>query len=151
MDLHIIDDDVSICALLAEMSDYLGFSAQTFYSPKTYLALTENLPPPLLSILTDIKMPEMNGFELMDEVRKKNADQKFVVISGSPYEKPHDEFACFYLLKPFTLHKFKATLLTLSSCAKQGPDPDLYDCDNIGERNAFCIEGWHCPLNNTGI
>ena len=70
-------------------------------------------------ILTDIKMPEMSGLELCQQIHLRNPEQKIVILSG------HDEFkfaqqaiqygVVDYLLKPISLTELKNTLCKIKS------------------------------------
>ncbi len=65
-------------------------------------------------IITDISMPNMNGFEMIEQIRKKNKDISIVILSA------HNETEFFikgieygidgYLLKPFDIEQFLAIL-----------------------------------------
>jgi len=65
-------------------------------------------------IITDIRMPEMDGLELIKEIKKENIDAKFIVLSG------YDDFKYLkesinlgienYLLKPVNKDELQATL-----------------------------------------
>ncbi len=65
-------------------------------------------------IITDIRMPEMDGLELIKEIKNKNIDAKFIVLSG------YDDFKYLkesinlgienYLLKPVNKDELQATL-----------------------------------------
>lgn len=56
-------------------------------------------------VLTDIRMPEMNGIELIQEVRRRNVPTEFIVISGfaefSYVQQALQAGALDYQLKPF--------------------------------------------------
>ena len=66
------------------------------------LSVMENFTPDL--IITDIHMPEMNGLELIQEVKERGVCDRFIILTG------HDEFeyarqairhqVIDYLLKP---------------------------------------------------
>lgn len=65
-------------------------------------------------IITDIKMPVMDGLEMIRQLIQKDCTSKFIILSG------HSDFAFArealklgsvdYLLKPFTLNTFKHAL-----------------------------------------
>ncbi|MGL5435650.1 MAG: response regulator [Lachnospiraceae bacterium] len=73
-------------------------------------------------VITDIDMPEMNGLELIEQVRKQNIDCKFIIISGyRQFEYAHKALknnVDDYLLKPIdeqelneSLHRLKMAVL----------------------------------------
>ncbi len=148
MDIHIVDDDETIRILYASIAEKFGFSTLTFPCPDAYLEYmgSDEYSSPLLAILTDVNMPNMSGFELMDEVRKINSHQKFVVISGAPGVEPKEApLACFYFTKPVSVGKLKAVFEALLQCVEWGNHPDRVGCTSIDDRCDFCIEDWHCP------
>lgn len=65
-------------------------------------------------VLTDIKMPVMNGIELIKEAKKIYPDMEFVVLSGyGEYEftsKAMEEGVRYYILKPFDEEKIAEVL-----------------------------------------
>lgn len=66
-------------------------------------------------IITDIRMPQKNGLELIDEVRKLDITTEFVILSGYPdfsyaREAMRNRVA-YYLLKPIDTEEFISVLL----------------------------------------
>ncbi|GGG00150.1 response regulator transcription factor [Paenibacillus abyssi] len=67
--INIIEKVSTPCSTIQRASD--GYDA---------LEKLEDYKPDL--IITDIQMPEMNGFELINEVRNRGLCQRFVILSG---------------------------------------------------------------------
>jgi two-component system, response regulator YesN len=69
-------------------------------------------------VFTDIKMPEMDGLQLIHEVRKKNSKIKFVIVSGYgefDYAQKAIRYGVRnYLLKPVGVAEFEEVLLQLN-------------------------------------
>ena len=80
---HIIDDEITLCELAVELITSVGFEAISYTNPVEYLNYLNSdhyvVPD---GVFTDVEMPEMNGYELISEIRKKYPEQKIVVISG---------------------------------------------------------------------
>ncbi|MCP3876190.1 MAG: response regulator [Desulfobacteraceae bacterium] len=57
-------------------------------------------------VISDVDMPEMNGFDLMSKVKEKYPEKAFIIMSGeSDYEqKSHTEGASAFLAKPFEMN-----------------------------------------------
>ncbi len=148
MDIHIIDDDESMRTIYTAFAQSLNYRAKAFSSPHAYLEYMgcgEYLRPNL-TILSDVEMPKMSGYELMDRVRKAYPDQRFIIFTtGAPHSDPKNEFACFYLTKPVSIGKLEEVFKALSLCVESGPSERI-GCASIDDRRDFRIKDWHCPL-----
>jgi CheY-like chemotaxis protein len=109
-DILIVDDEPMVLAFL---KDLLGsysdrFNVHTAMSAEEALRILETHQISLLT--TDICMPEMDGFELILQARKKNPDTRFIVMtahgSDESFEKSMECGAVGFLKKPFTLDRF---------------------------------------------
>ncbi|MBM4346739.1 MAG: hybrid sensor histidine kinase/response regulator [Deltaproteobacteria bacterium] len=108
----IVDDEPLVLDLVASYASHIGFEATTARNGKEAL---ERLKSELITILiTDIKMPEMDGFELMKAVRSEFPDIHIMVMTahGASYTFT-DVVECGatdYIPKPFTLDEMRAKL-----------------------------------------
>ena len=68
--LMAVDDEADITFTLKKELEQSGFSLDVFNDPIT--ALSNFKPEYYDLILLDVKMPEMNGFELYQEIQKKD-------------------------------------------------------------------------------
>lgn len=61
---------------------------------------------PVDIVISDIDMPQMSGFELMEKVRKKDPEKIFILMSGvKEYEeKSRSKGASAFLAKPFEIN-----------------------------------------------
>ena len=67
--LMAVDDEADITFTLKKELEQSGFSLDVFNDPIT--ALSNFKPEYYDLILLDVKMPEMNGFELYQEIKKR--------------------------------------------------------------------------------
>lgn len=77
--------------------------------------------------VTDIMMPELNGMEVVQQLRKRNLKMVVVVITGFPSLDTARQFmqlgAYDYLPKPFTADEFRQTIL--SAIGKSDPKKSM--------------------------
>ncbi len=76
----IIDDERSIRNALKEILEYEKYQIDLAEDGEQGLKLFKEKEYDL--ILSDIKMPKMDGMELLDAVKKENPDQAFILITG---------------------------------------------------------------------
>jgi len=147
MDIHVVDDETIVRTLIAEMVRGLDYQSMEFSSPEHYLEYMNSIDytPPKMAILSDVMMPNMSGYELMNAVRKRYPRQRFIICTGTPEQATLENFACFYLVKPLRLEDLKKILQAIYLCNRNGPHPDTYKCASIDDRCQFGIGEWKCP------
>lgn len=77
--VHVIDDDEAIRASLAFLLDSAGMTVRTYESAPQFLA---DSPNPTGCIITDVRMPEISGLDLMRELAARGVRTPVVVITG---------------------------------------------------------------------
>ena len=78
----IVDDEVSIVNLMNSMLSANGYEAISATNGKEGLEQYNKEHPDL--VITDIIMPDMEGIELIRNLRKLDKDLPVVVMSGNP-------------------------------------------------------------------
>jgi CheY-like chemotaxis protein/phosphoribosyl 1,2-cyclic phosphodiesterase len=86
MKFYVVDDDPDLLALLARLLLDAGHTVETCASSRRALADIPNVRPDC--VVTDLMMPEMDGFELTRELRKRPelAAMKIIVLSAKTYD-----------------------------------------------------------------
>ncbi len=106
-DIWVIDDDRSVRFVLAEGLREAGYSVREFEGARSALAALAGGTPSL--VFTDVRMPEMDGLQLLETLKSRRADLPVVVMSaytdiastaGAFKGGAHD-----FLSKPFDLDK----------------------------------------------
>ncbi len=102
--IFVIDDDEIIRLSCEQILQKSGYKVETFGNGHEGIERLKQVRPPLLVV--DIKMPELNGFEVIKIVRKIDPDLVIVVITGyATIETAVDAMkigAYDFLPKPFT-------------------------------------------------
>jgi two-component system response regulator FixJ len=78
--VHVIDDDEAVrtsLAFLLEMSDLV---CRTYGSAPEFLKVAEDFKEGV--VVTDVRMPEMNGLELVRRLKDRGVDLPVIVITG---------------------------------------------------------------------
>ena len=83
-----VDDEADLTMLCRLALEYYGFNVNTFNDPQE--ALSNYKPGYYDLVILDIKMPKMDGFELYDEIKKKDPQAKICFLTAS--ELYYEEF-----------------------------------------------------------
>ncbi|HEY8616326.1 response regulator FixJ [Phenylobacterium sp.] len=78
--VHVIDDDEAMRESLSFLLDSAGIRARTYESAVAFLQQLDGLEPGC--IVTDVRMPEMNGLELVRRLKERGVQQPVIVITG---------------------------------------------------------------------
>jgi DNA-binding response OmpR family regulator len=78
--LLIVDDEQSICVVLARALGYLGFEVEAVNSGPEALARLAEADYDLM--LLDLRMPGMDGMEVMQHVRQTNPELPIIIMTG---------------------------------------------------------------------
>jgi two-component system, LuxR family, response regulator FixJ len=78
--VFVIDDQQSVRHALAEMLGVFGFSVESYDSAMSFLAAFDPKRPGC--VVADVRMPGMDGIELVRELGKRGASIPVVLISG---------------------------------------------------------------------
>lgn len=108
----LVEDDQTLLMALANALSTLGHEVVTAVNGKEALEIFKKQPPD--ATITDIKMPEMSGLELLKEIRKIDAKAAFLVITAYPtlegMVEAIDVGVVDYLTKPFRVAELEAGL-----------------------------------------
>jgi two-component system, LuxR family, response regulator FixJ len=75
----IVDDDSAVRDSMRALIESAGYTVKVYESAKEFL---KEPPPPGSCLITDIRMPEMDGLELQEEINKRGMDLPLVVMTG---------------------------------------------------------------------
>jgi len=113
----IVDDNLQISGPLREFLELSGFQSSMASSAEEALTLIKNNNFEV--VITDIMMPEMDGLELTDKI-KKEYDTDVIVMTGHTenysYEEAINKGASDFIFKPI---RFEELLLRLKRVLKE--------------------------------
>jgi DNA-binding response OmpR family regulator len=72
----VVDDEPDINKLYHTVLEHVGYTVESYKSP--LIALSTFIPSYYDAAILDIKMPEMNGLVLYNELRKRTEKSKYV-------------------------------------------------------------------------
>lgn len=78
--VHVIDDDEAMRQSLEFLLDTAGYAARTYESAPQFLQHLGSLEPGC--IVTDVRMPEMNGLELVRRLTAEGVTLPVIVLTG---------------------------------------------------------------------
>ena len=101
----IVDDADNNLLLLQDLLSELNYEVHVANNHREAIRINETNKPSL--ILLDIMMPEMDGFELYEKLKKQTPDIKVIFISAKSSEedrkKAFEMGALDYLVKPVSI------------------------------------------------
>ena len=82
MRVMLIDDDEKILKSIGESLDLNGIKNKRFSSPKE--ALLAYVTDKFDAVILDLKMPEMNGIEVLKAIKEHNSKAFVIILTGYP-------------------------------------------------------------------
>jgi len=110
----LVDDDMNFITLMSGYLTYQGYEVTTAETGTQAIALLDKMKPDL--IISDIVMPEMNGYKFAETVRKSPEINWIPIIFLSARDQSHDRVrglsagATVYMVKPFDLTELTAQI-----------------------------------------
>ena len=108
----VVDDEPAIVSTLKDSLEALGYQSIGASNGKEALQVIENNGLDL--VITDIRMPEKSGIDLLHQIKESHPDLPVVIITGYPLAYPPDkamkEGADGYLAKPFRINQIDQLL-----------------------------------------
>jgi DNA-binding NtrC family response regulator len=109
----VIDDDKSVCDLLQDLLTPDGCEVVAINEPDNALAKLREKESFHILIL-DLRMPEMNGIDLLDKIRKIDRDVAVIILTAYPsLESATDAInldVSAYMQKPFAGEEMRETI-----------------------------------------
>ncbi len=109
----VIDDEAIVGKRLKQILEKMGFKVETETSPVPALEKISQIPFDV--VVTDLKMKEMDGMQVLDRVNQISPDTKVIIITG--YAEPATAKLAFeqgvfdFIRKPFRLDEIKQVIM----------------------------------------
>jgi len=120
MMFHVIDDDEYVLSVLSGLLGQLGYESMCFSCPVAYIDYVQSdaftLP---CAAFTDINMPSLSGYELMDKIYQTHDAYPFVIVTANadiPEKYLNKAKGC--LLKPFRCNDLATMVASLMQCER---------------------------------
>ena len=108
----VVEDNPNMSSLLADMLEV--FAVQSVRATDGEDALRKLSEESIGLVITDLRMPKMNGTELLSAIKDKTPDLPVVLISGYSLQSIEDKNATAradgFLTKPFKMNDIKGLL-----------------------------------------
>lgn len=103
MQILLVDDEKELVSTLAERLGYRGIDAHWAVTPNDAISMLSNQRYDIAVL--DVQMPDMNGFELKEQMEAICPELKFIFMTGHGSEECYHEGCsqtgeAFYLVKP---------------------------------------------------
>ena len=118
----VVDDEEAVRLLACRMLTWMGYQALEARHGREALATIEEHSGPIHLVLTDIKMPGMNGRELGRHIEGRWPGKPILYMSGFASEVFHGgllERDAPFLAKPFTQDDLSVKVKSLLQSARQ--------------------------------
>lgn len=136
--LLIVEDDNNIRKGLIKIINRMDLPVEQIYEAENgveAMGMTRRQRPHI--VITDIKMPCMNGLDFIEQVRKTLPNTKFIILSGygefTFAQKAISYNVSEYLLKPVKKNKLFEALVKLTEQLKQ-EEEEIYQRSKIDKK-----------------
>ncbi len=139
--IFIVDDEPKIGDMFVKVLSREGFDVQSFVNPIKMLAAFDHDDIPDL-VLADLMMPGMNGIEMMEALRDRNAGVPVIIMTAHSSVQSAVEAmrlgAFHYLQKPVNLEEMR--VLIAKALDLYDAKEELHEIKNT-QRAAYPIDG----------
>jgi len=143
---HVVDDEDYVREIVTAMIKAQGHTSMAFGSPDEYISFAKSIDfiDPV-AVFTDVKMPGMTGYKMMNCISELKPGLKFVVMTPElEIESAYAMKACMYLRKPFKMDTLTKIVDTLIRCHISSPSDD-HGCAQVNSRERISLGTWRCP------
>jgi two-component system response regulator CpxR len=140
----LVDDDVALCSLMTDFFGQEGYRTESVHDGREALAVLTARSFDL--VILDVMMPVLNGFEVLQQIRKRSAVPVIMLTartSGADRVDGLNTGADDYLPKPFDPAELLARIRAVLRRAGKGGQPENQIVESCGVRlNSGTREVW---------
>lgn len=133
-----VDDDEEMCEELAEILNDAGYAVQTAYNGLSGSKLIETHEFDV--ILLDMKMPGLEGYDVLRKIKQIKPQTKVIVLTGRPMARKNREVTGVIITDD---DDQKTKALKLADCIMNKP----FDVEKVMAKIAEFTECPELPLN----
>ena len=123
--LLVVDDEKGFCNYLKDFFSSRGYKVFTAYNAKDALSLVGQESPDL--VLLDVKIPDMNGLEVLRLIKKDAPRTKVIMLTVSDDEDTREKAKLFgadeFIKKPFTTDYLQDVVILKANEITQTKEP----------------------------
>jgi DNA-binding NtrC family response regulator len=120
IEILILDDEPMVGQRLNPALTKEGYRVEVYTAPKEAVARLEEKTFDI--VVTDIRMEELDGLEVLESVLKRSPQTKVIMITGfATLEKAHESLskgAFDFIAKPFRIGKIRETILRAANALR---------------------------------
>lgn len=142
--IYIVDDEPKIGNLFVTVLKRDGFDAHSFVNPLAMFEALDAESPPNV-ILADLMMPDYNGIELIEELKRRKVVVPVIIMTAHSSVKTAVEAmrlgAYHYLQKPVNLEEMRSLINKALQLYDAPPVQAKQDIPAVQRSNAYPVSG----------
>lgn len=117
----VVEDDFEVCVLIRMFLERAGYTVVTADDGEEGLRVYEKHQPSIALLLTDVRMPKMNGADLADRVLQLDSHLPVLFMSS---DVPQSNLRSLCLVKPFNSADLVGSIAQVLHAADTGQARD---------------------------
>lgn len=119
--LLLVEDEAAVAETTAQMLRCLGYTVVTATLPSQALAVLAGSEQPFDLVISDITMPEMNGYELIDQIHRHHGPMPVLFVTGYDFSANDGSTSAPLLQKPLSLMRLAEGVRRALQWVPDGP------------------------------
>ncbi len=110
----IVDDEEAVCETTKRMLKRFGYEVLVVHNGKEAIELCELGQAEIDLLFVDVGLPDMNGYDLVEQLKRKTPDMKVLVMSGYLQKTANNKNVVNhnypFIQKPFKIHELASKI-----------------------------------------